>query len=191
MSYPGPPPQGLGPLPLGKPGKAPDRRCQSNCLVLRSSCLVCFWARLCGAGCFGCECVAQSRGLRPRRGGRRRRRRSPQRGARRFLRGRKCGTPPGRGPFVRLVSKEGRSLQVRRLCETFGRGLRNPWGRTAWWVCDDSLPLVQCFKLPLVQCYSRVASSPGHSQAHGLAIGSSYLQRTLAEGISWDGPRDA
>ena len=47
------------------------------------------------------------------------------------------------------------------------------------------------FKLPLVQCYSRVASSPGHSQAHGLAIGSSYLQRTLAEGISWDGPRDA
>ena len=65
------------------------------------------------------------RGLRPRRGGRRRRRRSPQRGARHFLRGRKCGTPPGRGPFVRLVSKEGRSLQVQRLCETFG-DLLNP-----------------------------------------------------------------
>ena len=114
MSYPGPPPQGLGPRPSGRPGKAPDRRRLVELLLERvrvfmvrprlscglraqlaavggfspqvaSSSVVVAWSAFGHAsvapGALAVSVLHSRRGLRPRRGGRRRRRRSPQRGA--------------------------------------------------------------------------------------------------------------
>ena len=118
-------------------------------------------------GALAVRLLHSRRGLRPRRGGRRRRRRLPLRGARCFLRGRKRGTPPGKRAF-REARFQGREVAASpKVDETYG---------VARGASGGGLQV----------------GSPSHSQAHGLSDWPILHAAHAGRGrVTGNGPRDS